>query len=238
MILALLFCFLTHIVKADEWYPTTSGPFFTDGADVLDKNKFVYEPWVFQYNSSSGGMTEIENTFQYGLGGNWELDAATNTILGDGSSVKGKIKHQFFEEPDSFNLWGLPSISASISIASPGAGSSVSQFKEKLILRKKFYPFIVYGDIGVNESSEVALISDLTFEHVLYDPLNVGYLWEFTQTNSQSFSFLQGGPELEVTYPNKWPLKVSWGVGVMFPISESNYPSYIAPMATITFTFK
>lgn len=96
---------------------------------------------------------------------------------------------------------------------------------------------VVYGNL---------LNYQAAFEHVLDDQTGAGYLVEITgasqsgynfpfgRSNAPTWSFLWGGPEVEITYPNTRSLQVTWGAGIMLPIYQSDYSKTVIPMFTVT----
>ncbi|MHB1285156.1 MAG: hypothetical protein ACYCYP_01120 [Leptospirales bacterium] len=84
------------------------------------------------------------------------------------------------------------------------------------------------------------------FEHVLNDTWGAGYLLEFFgesqsgqnllfgAANSPAWSYFWLAPEIEVSWPNKGAITVTWGAGVALPVYQSNYPQTYTPMGTIT----
>ena len=83
-------------------------------------------------------------------------------------------------------------------------------------------------------------------EHVLNDTWGAGYLLEFFgesqsgqnlffgAANSPAWSYFWLAPEIEVSWPNKGTVTVTWGAGVALPVYQSNYPQTYTPMGTIT----
>lgn len=86
-------------------------------------------------------------------------------------------------------------------------------------------------------------------EQILNDKWGAGYVLELTgqsqmgqslfygQANAPSWSYLWGDAGLEMTWPDRDGFAVTWGVGMTWPILESNYPKVYSPMATVTFNF-
>lgn len=84
------------------------------------------------------------------------------------------------------------------------------------------------------------------FEHVINDEWGAGYVLEFFgesqvgqnlffgAANTPPWSFLWVDPGLELTWPNLTKFSVTWGVGMAFPVYQSNYPTTYTPMGTIT----
>ena len=87
------------------------------------------------------------------------------------------------------------------------------------------------------------------FEHVLDPATGFGYLLEaygeaqgsgnlvYGPANAPAWSAFWLAPELEVTWPRRANLTVTWGAGVALPVAQSNYPRTVIPMATVTFYF-
>lgn len=220
---------------ADSWNPTTSGPFFADSADAATKGQFVYEPWVYDY---VGTGTSIQNTTQYGLGSGWEFGTGANTLLGQSTSYKLKIKKTLVSQTDYPGWLYVPSVAVTLSEATPGTGSSSYQTRGKVVVREKLYPFEVYADAGLGDTDALSKFADLAFEHVVWDRGQIGYLFEVTGSTSATSSYVLAGPEIEATYPDDPEFKAAWGAGVVLPLAEKNYPVKAVPMVTVTFTFR
>ncbi len=84
------------------------------------------------------------------------------------------------------------------------------------------------------------------FEHVLNDTWGAGYVLEFFgesqagqsllfgAANTPAWSFIWIDPGIEITWPYKGPINITWGAGMAFPLYQSNYPQTYTPMGTIT----
>jgi hypothetical protein len=87
------------------------------------------------------------------------------------------------------------------------------------------------------------------FEHVINTEWGAGYLLEiygesqsgqnlfFGVANAPPWSFLWAAPEIEVTWPHGKKFSATWGAGVALPVYQSNYPSTVTPMGTVSFYF-
>ena len=87
------------------------------------------------------------------------------------------------------------------------------------------------------------------FEHVINTEWGAGYILEvygesqsgqnlfFGAANAPPWSFLWMAPEVEVTWPHGKKFSATWGAGVALPVYQSNYPSTVTPMGTVSFYF-
>ena len=87
------------------------------------------------------------------------------------------------------------------------------------------------------------------FEHVVNTEWGTGYLLEFYgesqsgqnlffgRANAPAWSFLWAAPEVEVTWPHGKEFSATWGAGVALPVYQSNYPSTVTAMGTVSFYF-
>jgi hypothetical protein len=142
---------------------------YTGTADVMPGGSFYFEPYYFNYRTSSSTNTTLPLKLAYGVGHRTELDAFTALeYVGsggiDGSSLQfgdttAQAKFQLFKETDRYHLWTMPSIGVSVDVNIPtghlqsskpnlagGSQTTNDTWNEQLnlLVRKQFKPFQLY----------------------------------------------------------------------------------------------
>ncbi len=108
--------------------------------------------------------------------------------------------------------------------------------------------YVTSNGVALTQGGEIAPGDTITysaaFEHVLNEANSLGYLVEiygmysrglnmFRGPTDNKWSFLDWAPEIEVNSSKN----VSWGTGFTMPIYESNYPSAVTAMLTVTYSY-
>lgn len=152
-----------------KWVDNTSGPFYTGTADVEPRGSFYFEPFYFNYRTSTGSNTTVPIKLAYGIGYKSEVDLyAPFDYVGaggiDGSSFQYgdtivQDKLELHKEADRYHLWSMPSIGLSFDLNIPtghlqsakpnvagGSQTTNNTWNEQInvLVRKQFKPFQLY----------------------------------------------------------------------------------------------
>lgn len=249
----ILLAFCNGATAEEFWGPSTSGPFFTSTAEASRLGAFTIEPWFYELVSPGQmPLNQVYNSFNAGLGSDFNADFNVPYVWGQGNNGLGtgmaSLKKTFIRDANTTKFLARPAVAVSFREFFPlGAyGSNVWSSSLQLIFRKRFKPFILYGQIGNSVVNFNQLTSgyiynySMAFEHVLNDKHGLGYLLEvFGQTTltSRGFNYLWVAPTVEFNPITEKTFSMNVGLGLALPVYQYNYPEVFTPMVTFTFCF-